>query len=197
MQASPPRVRTTFVTSARAALPILVLALVWGCNWPVLKMGVSEMAPLTFRALTLPFAAIGMLAVARLSGDSIRIPRELWLRLGVLALFNIAGWNGFVLFGVQQLPAGRSAILAYTMPIWATVIAALVLHEPISRRKLLGLVLGAAGMAVLIGEEIAVVARSAVRRAHDPRRGDPLGVSARCCCASGSRRCRRTRCRAG
>jgi drug/metabolite transporter (DMT)-like permease len=74
-----------------------------------------------------------------------------------LALFNIACWNGFVLFGVQQLPAGRSAILAYTMPIWATMIATLVLHEPLSRRKLLGLVLGVSGMAVLIGEQIAVV----------------------------------------
>jgi drug/metabolite transporter (DMT)-like permease len=143
--------------TARAALPILVLTLVWGCNWPILKMGVTEIAPLTFRAVTLPLAAIGMLFVARLSGDSIRIPRAFWPRLLVLALFNIAGWNGLVLFGVQQLPAGRSAILAYTMPIWATMIAALVLHEPLSRRKLLGLALGASGMAVLIGEQISVV----------------------------------------
>jgi drug/metabolite transporter (DMT)-like permease len=145
------------VTNARAALLILVLALVWGCNWPVLKMGVTELAPLTFRGITLPLAAGCMLVVARLAGDSIRMPRAVWPRLGVLALFNITGWNGFLLFGVQQLPAGRSAILAYTMPIWATMIAAFVLHEPISRLKLFGLALGAAGLAVLIGEEIAVV----------------------------------------
>src|SRR4029077_6443570 len=94
---------------ARAALPILVLTLVWGCNWPVLKMGVTELAPLTFRGLTLPFAALGMLLVARLCGDSIRVPRALWPRLLVLALFNITGWNGFLLFGIQQMPAGRSA----------------------------------------------------------------------------------------
>ena len=145
------------MTAGRAALPILVLTLVWGCNWPVLKMGVAELAPLTFRAITLPFAAMGLLLVTRLSGDSIRIPRELWPRVGALALFNIAGWNGFVLFGVQQLPAGRSSILAYTMPIWATLIAAFVLHEPLSRRKLVGLGLGAAGMAVLLGEEVALL----------------------------------------
>ena len=142
---------------ARAALPILVLTLVWGCNWPILKMGVTELAPLTFRAVTLPFAAVGMLLVSRLSGESMRIPRAWWPRLIVLALFNIAGWNGFVLFGVQQLPAGRSAILAYTMPIWATMIAAVLLHEPLSRRKLLGLALGISGMAVLIGEQISAV----------------------------------------
>src|SRR6266550_3575002 len=100
---------------ARAFVPIAVLTLVWGCNWPILKIGVTELAPLTFRALTLPFAAIGLLAIAQLSGDGIRIPREWWPRLATLGVFNIAGWNGFVLFGVQQLPAGRSAILAFTM----------------------------------------------------------------------------------
>ena len=145
------------MTAGRAALPILVLTLVWGCNWPVLKMGVAELAPLTFRAITLPFAAMGLLLVTRLSGDSVRIPRELWPRVGALALFNIAGWNGFVLFGVQQLPAGRSSILAYTMPIWATLIAAFILHEPLSRRNLVGLGLGTAGMAVLLGEQVALL----------------------------------------
>ena len=145
------------MTAARAALPIVVLALVWGFNWPVLKMGVTEMAPLTFRAVTLPFAALGMLAYARVARDSMRVPREFGAKLCALALFNITLWNGFVLFGVQQLPAGRSAILAYTMPIWATAIAALVVHEPISRRKLIGLALGATGMAVLLGEQIVVV----------------------------------------
>jgi drug/metabolite transporter (DMT)-like permease len=120
-------------------------------------MGVTELAPLTFRGMTLPLAAIGMLAISRLSGDSIAVPRALWPKLCTLAVFNIAFWNGFVLFGVQQLPAGRSAILAYTMPIWATMIASIVLREPLSRRKLLGLGLGVAGMAVLIGEQISVV----------------------------------------
>jgi drug/metabolite transporter (DMT)-like permease len=148
------------VTAARSALPIVVLALVWGFNWPMLKMGVTEMAPLTFRALTLPFAALGMLAFARASHDAIRVPRTFWPQLCALALFNITFWNGFVLFGVQQLPAGRSAILAYTMPIWATAIAAVVVHEPVSRRKLVGLALGATGMAVLLGEQIVVVRAS-------------------------------------
>ena len=51
---------------ARAFVPIAVLTLVWGCNWPILKIGVTELAPLTFRALTLPFAAIGLLSIAQL-----------------------------------------------------------------------------------------------------------------------------------
>lgn len=142
---------------SRAYLPMAVLALIWGCNWPVLKLGVSELPPLTFRALTLPFAALGMLAVARLSGESLAIPRALWWKVAALAFFNISGWNGLVLFGVQQLPAGRSAILAYTMPVWATLTALVVLHEPLNRRKVVGLVLGMIGMALLIGEDLRVI----------------------------------------
>ena len=139
---------------AHVLLPIAILTLVWGCNWPVLKMGVMELSPLTFRALTLPFAAIGLLLAAHLSRETLRIPRELWGRVAILAFFNIAGWNGFLLFGVQQLPAGRSAILAYTMPVWATLISLAILREPLNRRKIIGLVLGMLGMAVLLGDDL-------------------------------------------
>jgi drug/metabolite transporter (DMT)-like permease len=149
-----PAARTAAHPMAHALLPILVLTLVWGCNWPVLKIGVTEVAPLTFRALTLPVAALGMFLITRWSGESIRIPRAWWGRVATLAFLNIAGWNGFVLFGVQHLPAGRSAIIAYTMPIWSTLIAMAVLNEPLDRRKFVGLGLGILGMAILLGDDI-------------------------------------------
>jgi len=148
----------------RSLVPILVLTLVWGCNWPILKLGVTEMAPLTFRAYTLPFAGLGLLAIAKASGESIRIPRAMWPAVLILALLNITGWNALVLFGVQQMPVGRSAILAYTMPVWATLISLMVLHEPLSRRKAVGLGLGMAGMLVLLGDDLTAI------------RGSPFGA---------------------
>ena len=77
-----------------------------------------------------------------------------------------------MLFGVQQLPAGRSAILAYTMPVWATLIAMVVLHEPLSRRKIVGLALGMLGMVDPARRRHPPHRRDADRRAADPRRGD-------------------------
>ena len=132
---------------------VAVLALTWGCNWPVIKVGVTELAPLTFRAVTLPFAAVGLLWIARLSGESIRVPRPWWGRVSLLALLNISAWSVLIVFGVQQMPAGRSAIIAYTLPIWSVLFSLWLLHEPLSGRKIAGLVLGVAGMAVLLGEE--------------------------------------------
>jgi len=142
---------------SRAALPIAILTLVWGCNWPILKIGVSEIAPFTFRAYTLAFSGLGLLAISVASGQSVRLPRRLWPIVIVLSVFNIAAWNGLVLFGLQHMPAGRSAILAYTMPVWAALITPFVLHERMSRRKLLGLALGAAGMLVLLGEDFTAI----------------------------------------
>ncbi len=147
-------------TPVSGLLLVGILALVWGCNWPIMKVAVSELQPLTFRAATLPFAAIGLLIIAKLSGDSIAIPRVLWGRVATLALFNIAAWNALILFGVRQMPAGRSAILAYTLPIWSVLFSLVLLHEPLSRRKIVGLLLGMCGMAVLLGEDVAQVQRS-------------------------------------
>jgi drug/metabolite transporter (DMT)-like permease len=145
---------------ASALVPVAILTLVWGCNWPVLKLGVTEIAPLTFRSITLPFAALGLLLVARLAGDSIRIPRRLWAKVAALALVNIAGWNGLVLFGLQQLPAGRSSILAFTMPVWSVLFSLALLHEPLSKRKVVGMTLGVLGLGVLLGEDIRHVQRT-------------------------------------
>ena len=148
--------------TAGALIPIAIVTLLWGCNWPVLKMGVPEVPPLTFRALTLPFAATGLLLIARFAGDSIRIPPAMWGKVAVLAFFNTTLWNGLLLFGVQQLPAGRSVILAFTMPAWSTLFTLLLLHEPLSRRKMVGLSLGMLGMGVLLIDDIHNLGRAPV-----------------------------------
>src|SRR5215467_1062444 len=80
---------------------VAVLGLTWGCNWPVIKVGVTELAPLTFRAVTLPFAAFGLLWIAKLTGESIRVPRPWWKRITVLSLLNISAWSVLIVFGVQ------------------------------------------------------------------------------------------------
>jgi drug/metabolite transporter (DMT)-like permease len=147
---------------ASSVLLVVILTLAWGCNWPVLKVGVTALAPLTFRATTLPFAALGLLLIAKLSGDSIRIPRAWWGRAATLALCNITAWNVLIVFGVQQMPAGRSAIIAYTLPIWTVLFSLWWLHEPLSGRKIVGLILGMCGMAVLLGEEVANVGRAPI-----------------------------------
>lgn len=143
----------------RALIPIAALALLWGCNWPLLKLSLAEIPPLTFRGATLVFAGLGLLVVARVSGESTAIRRAWWPKVAVLALLNVTVWNGLTLFGLKELPAGRSVILGYTMPVWAMLTSVWIAREPMTPRKLVGLALGMLGMALLIGEDLSLLER--------------------------------------
>ena len=111
------------------------LTLFWGFNWPMMKLARAELLPWTFRAACLACGAAGLFFIARAQGLQIQ-PREgQWKRLAFASLFNVTGWNLLIAYGVSILPSGRSAILAYTMPLWTVILSALFLRERFTRRK--------------------------------------------------------------
>ena len=130
---------------------LALLSLGWGLNWPVMKVVLSEVPPLYFRAGCLIVGGFGVLLIARLAGHSVRVPAGQWGRLLLLALFNILGWNVLAIYGVALLPSGRAALLGYTMPLWGMLLSAWLLGEKLTLRRVLGLGLGLAGIAVLLG----------------------------------------------
>ena len=134
-----------------------MLTLGWGFNWPMMKLALSEVPVLSFRALCLAVGAAGMFIIARMGGHVILPRRAQCVPLIGSALLNVAIWNVLIAYGVLLLPAGRSVILAYTMPLWTALLSAAVLHEPLTARRLLGVGLGTAGMLVLIGGELAAL----------------------------------------
>jgi drug/metabolite transporter (DMT)-like permease len=129
------------------------LTVVWGFNWTAMKVAIADIAPLTFRTLCLGLGSGVLFAFLRASGQPLAVPRDQWPRLVLIAFFNITCWNILVVFGLSQLPSGRAAILAYTMPAWAIPLSVLLLGERLTARKLLGLALGMAGMALLLWDE--------------------------------------------
>lgn len=131
------------------------LTLVWGFNWTAMKVALSEVAPFTFRTLCLAAGSGLLFAFLRLSGQPLAVPRSEWRRLALIAFFTITCWNLLVAFGVRLIPSGRAAILAYTMPAWAIPLSVWLLGERMNGRKLLGLALGMAGMALLLSDEVA------------------------------------------
>ena len=76
--------------------------------------------------------------------------------------FAILGWMVFSAYGVSLMPAGRASIIAFTMPLWATLAAAWVLGERITLVKVLGLILGLSGLGVLIGSDLIILQRAPV-----------------------------------
>jgi drug/metabolite transporter (DMT)-like permease len=155
------------ILSARTyALPpsivvlVPLLALGWGSNWPVMKVVMTEMAPLHFRVLCLIAGVVGLFAIAQANRLPIRVPKGSWPRLVAIAAFNVAAWNVLAVYGVTFMESGRAAILAYTFPVWSVLLGVWFLREPLTGRRLAGVILGLLGMLLLLGEELQAVGRS-------------------------------------
>ena len=148
----------------RQWLLLVLLTLVWGLNWPVLKLGVTGFPPLTFRMLCLligtPVLGLGLVVMK----VPFRIPKQYWRELLVLAIFNMFIWHALIILAVQYLSSGRSAILGYTMPIFSALIGALVFHNQLSKRAWGGVAAAALGVILLLWHELVNLS------------GKPLGV---------------------
>lgn len=141
-------------------LLLVAIGLFWGLNWPAMKIGLTDISVWWFRAISLAGGSIGILAIAWATTGRV-LPRRAEVRsLIICAVFIVLGWHICTAYGVSMMPAGRASIIAYLMPVFAAIFAVPVLGEPLTRSKILGLSLGLAGLAMLIGPDI-VALRSA------------------------------------
>lgn len=139
---APPSQRT-------ALLLLLAVILVWGANWPIMKIGLDYMAPLTFAAMRLALGMAALFLVLALRGElSVPTRHDMPVVFSV-GLLQLAGFLIFVNLGLRDVEAGRSAILSYTTMIWVTPAAIWMLGEKLSRAKMLGVAAGLAGVAVM------------------------------------------------
>jgi drug/metabolite transporter (DMT)-like permease len=139
------------VTIPRRALVLLaVLTLVWGTNWPLFPIAVREVSVWTFRAVSVLGAGLFLLAVARARGQSLVIPRRHWPTIATATLFYLVVWNIASTYSAILIPSGQSAVLGFTMPLWAALISWAVLGEKPTRRMLLAVALGGTGVALLM-----------------------------------------------
>ena len=134
---------------ARSLLLVPLLGLLWGFNWPAVRISLTEIAPWTLRAGGMTFAGLALVAVALASGISLRVPAAHWPRLVVAGILSIAAFNILLAFAQLMAPTSRAAILTFTMPVWATLMAWPVLGERFDRPRLIGLGLGIAGLLCL------------------------------------------------
>ena len=145
MNISAPRAR------AIGLLCLVVTSVGWGINWPVMKFLLREWPPLFARGTAGVAAGLTLAAFAAARGERLAVPRTLWAPLALASLFNVFAWMGFSTLSMRWLTAGQGALLVYTMPVWATLLAWPALGKRPSSRAVGGLALCIAGVAVLFG----------------------------------------------
>ena len=157
-------------TSPAAPTPLqlwvlVLLTLVWGLNWPIMKWGVSGTVahplaypPLTFRALSM-LCGLPVLGVAlKLMKVPLQVPRQQMPEILRLVGPNMLVWHVVVIVAIQHLSSGRTAILGYTMPIFTALWGVFLYGEPLRWRQLVGLAAAAAGVVLLLANEFSRMA---------------------------------------
>lgn len=140
--------------SAEGIFLLIGMAIGWGINWPIMKFILQEIPPLSFRGFCLFLGGLGILGLARASGLRLQIPSGYVQKVMWVCVFNIIGWNILATYGLSLLPAGRSALLGYTMPIWAVLLSVWILNDKFTPRVGVALLLGSGGVLALLSETL-------------------------------------------
>lgn len=152
-------------TLSRQQLSLLVLlTLVWGLNWPIMKLGVTGFPALTFRSISMWIGLPVLTLVLVVRRVPFRIGREHWRELFVLTIFNMLLWHTLAVLAIQTLSSGRAAILGYTMPVFSAMVGAWWFGQKLSPRAWGGVCAAALGVMLLLWHELTQLS------------GKPLGV---------------------
>jgi drug/metabolite transporter (DMT)-like permease len=144
-------------------LGLVALALIWGLNFPLVKLVLDGVPPLAFNALRFPVAAVVILGFLVLTGRSAARPfrrperRDILPIVGLGILGNV-GYQLLFIWGLDLTRAGNASLFLGTIPVWTALLAVAVGQESVSLRQWVGIsgALGGAALLVLGGQGIAL-----------------------------------------
>jgi len=128
-----------------------VLAVLWGVSFLFSKVALAELPPFTLVLARFGIAALALLLAARLGGH--RMPRapRVWAGFFVLGALNSFIPFGLIAWGQVQLTSGLASILNATTPLFTALVAHAWGDERLTSNRLAGVLVGLAGVCVLIG----------------------------------------------
>lgn len=133
-------------------LLLLALATCWGASYTFIRIGVATIPPITLIAARTLIAGLVLLAIIRWRGLSLPRDAATWKRFLIQSCLNSAIPFTLIAWAEQTVDAGLATILNSTTPIFAFLISAFLLRsEPLTGRKLFGVIAGMAGICLIIG----------------------------------------------
>jgi drug/metabolite transporter (DMT)-like permease len=131
---------------------LLALACCWSSTYPLTKIGLGSIPPVTFISARSLIAALFLIAVLRIRGLRLPTDAKAWKLFAFQQTINSTIPFLMITSAQQYVPAASTVVLASTTPIFAFVITwGITRHEPATLLRLAGAILGLAGTAVIIG----------------------------------------------
>lgn len=131
-----------------ALIALVVLSLIWSYNWIVMKQALAYAGPVTFSALRYGFGCVVLFALLVARRESLR-PPPLWPTVWI-GLAQTTGFQLLVQGALLAGGAGRTALLAYTMPFWVVLLGWLAFGERPTHRLWCGLAVAGAGLLLVL-----------------------------------------------
>ena len=140
--------------SRKDLIILIFLTIFWGLNWPIMKIGVENYPPLSFRVLGMFGGILVLLIYSHIKNLSLRIEKNQIAEVIKLAIPNMLFWHTFIILSIKLLTSGRAAILGYTMPIWALLSSSIIFRDKIKIYHIFGILLAMLGAFFLLSSEI-------------------------------------------
>ncbi len=165
MDASPPLAGPDARAATRSRLTgtdglLVLVTLVWGVNYIVIKAALEVFSPLSFNAVRFAIAATSIGAVAWMSGSR-RPPARLLLRLAALGVLGNTCYQLLYIEGMARTRAGTAALIMAAVPVLTAFAGHLLLHERLRWKDIAGLAMSTVGLALVVGGD-AVAFRGAL-----------------------------------
>ncbi|HEX8167582.1 MAG TPA: DMT family transporter [Beijerinckiaceae bacterium] len=131
---------------------LVSLSVLWGGSFLFVGVAVRELPPLAIVVARVVLAAAALLIVMRLVGARLPRGRKIWAAFFGMGVLNNAIPFTLIVWGQSHIASGVASILNATTPLFTVIVAHLfTADEPMTARKLAGVVAGFVGVAVMIG----------------------------------------------
>jgi drug/metabolite transporter (DMT)-like permease len=131
-----------------AMIALVLLTLIWSYNWIVLKQVLRFVGPFDFSALRYAFGTLVLFAALIARRESLKPPPLAMTML--IGFAQTAGFQALVQWALVNGAAGKTALLAYTMPFWVVLFAWIALGDRPGVRQWLSLAGAAVGLVVVV-----------------------------------------------
>jgi drug/metabolite transporter (DMT)-like permease len=131
-----------------------LLCIVWGTTWIFIKLGLADLPPISFAALRFTVACLILLPVIFFQKIEFPKGKKIWLIIFITGILQFFFNYGLLFWGEQFITSGLAAVLQATIPVFGLVLARIYVGEQITGLKIVSILLGLLGVAVIFWEQL-------------------------------------------